>query len=104
MGVITRSYKVPWGDKFGFGAFGCGRKMLVTEMLVAGSGTTWEGECLVTGVDTAVDVGNDPDGCGDIGVYGGGGAGFITTSGGGPPRFFFSEVVLEGLGVGEVED
>ena len=41
MGTISRSYKVSRGDKFSLGAFRCGRKRLVTETLVAGSGIAW---------------------------------------------------------------
>ena len=58
----------------------------------------------MVGAGSIVNVGDGPDDCGDIGVYGGGGAGFITTSVGGPPRFFFSGAVLEGLGGRNVED
>lgn len=105
MGVIARPCKMPRGDKFGLGAFGCGRKRLATGTMMAGSDTSREGGCVIVGIGTsaAANVGDEPVECGDIGVYGGGGAGFITMSGGGPSRFFFSDVIREGLGVREVE-
>jgi len=101
-GAVARPYKGPLGDKFGFGAFGCGGKRLVRGVLVTGSTTTGEGGHAMEGVEVAVNVGGESDDFGDLGVYGGGGVGFITTSGASPPCFIFSSVVLERLAGCEV--
>jgi len=101
---IGRQYSGLSGDKFGFGAFGWGRKTPVSDGSTAGSATARRGECGAIDVGIAANVWEGLDVCGNLVVYGGGGVGFITTSGVGPPRLFFSGPVLEELAAGEVGD
>lgn len=69
-----RPYNGRWGVALGLGAFGWGRKRLAGDELELGSAIVCEGGDGTGGVGMTLNVVEELNASGDLGVYGGGGA------------------------------